>query len=99
MSVHHCDVGGCEEPVRTTFTDGTETLDLCEHHEHVVGDHWRALVAGKNEALQLALDAISGCVVGWADEMPVWVQSLWSAVNPLQRALGIPETDATGTPL
>lgn len=99
MSEHHCNVEGCEEPVRTTFTNGTETLDLCEHHEHVVGDHWRELLAGKNDALRLALEKIGPCVVGWGDDVPSWAEELWSAVNPVQRALGIPETDRTGEPL
>lgn len=57
---HGCDVRTCLEPVRTTFTNGQEKLDLCEHHEHMVGDHWREQMRELRSRVDDALDYIDG---------------------------------------
>lgn len=59
----------------------------------------QAFIDRQAAALRLALEKIGPCVVGWGDDVPAWAEELWSAVNPIQQALGIPETDRAGEPL
>ena len=68
-------------------------LDLGHTERH----GWDDDVEGR-ALLRQVLDAVAPCVVGWTGAEPQWVKPLAALVNPLQRALGIPETDIDGKP-